>query len=185
MTSDEFYQYMLSRFSLSSAEREAYTFLMGAPLYRDYFDYYIFGEYKDYNYFENIGDFFEFLKNWTANGFSPTMFRKDMVLFLPVLLLAAVIWARCAKREKGIRKLPYICFIGQALVLVPELIISTDIWRWVSAALLTQFFVFAVVYLDKNAAVHRLTDQTKLKPAVGGLCFIAAAAYIVFSFTLV
>ncbi|MBQ6066654.1 MAG: hypothetical protein IJK89_07500 [Clostridia bacterium] len=185
MTSDEFYQHMLSRFSLTAAEREAYTFLMGAPIFRNYFDYYIFGQYQGHDYFENIGDFFTFLKNWTSAGFNATMLRKDMILFLPVLLLTAVIWIACARREKGFRKLPYICFIGQALVLVPELIISTDIWRWVSAALLAQFFVFAVVYLDKNAPFHRLADGTKLKPFAGGLAFVAAAVYCVYCLTIV
>ena len=68
---------------------------------------------------------------------------------------------------------------------MPELIISTDIWRWVSAALLAQYFVFAVVYLDKNAPLHRLTDGTKLKPFTGGMVFVAVVAYIVYGLTLV
>lgn len=184
LTSDEFYQHMLSRFSLSSSQMEFLTAIMGGPLYRDYFDYYIFGQYKGYDYFNNIKDFFVFLKNWTSGRFNAEMLLKDIILFIPVFLIASFVWIRCAKREKGIRRLPYICFIGQALVLIPELIISTDIWRWVSATLLTQFFVFAVIYLDKNAPLHRLTDGTKLKPFKGGLAFVAAAAYIVYGLTL-
>lgn len=185
LTSDEFYQHMLSRFSLTSSERGLLTAVMGGPLYRDYFDYYIFGEYKGYDYFNNINDFFVFLKNWTSGRFNAGMLRKDLILFLPVLLIAAVIWIRCAKGEKGIRRLPYVCFIGQALVLIPELIISTDIWRWVSAALLAQFFVFAVVYLDKDAPLHRTADNTKVKPAVGGVFAVCTAAYVIYGLSLV
>ena len=185
MTSEEFYQHMLARFSMTVSQRDALTGIMGAPIYRPYFDFYIFGQYQDYDYFKNIGDFFEFLKNWTIKGFTPGMLYKDLVLFLPVFLLAAVVWGKCAARENGLKKLPYICFVGQALVLVPELIISTDIWRWVSAALLAQFFVFAVVYFDKNAPLHRLTDGTKLKPFTGGMAFVAVVAYIVYGLTLV
>lgn len=184
LTSEEFYQHMLARFSLTVSQRDALTGLMGAPLYRPYFDFYIFGQYQNYDYFKNIGDFFEFLKNWTIKGFDAGMLRKDLVLFLPVLLIAAVIWIRCAKGEKGIRRLPYVCFIGQALVLVPELIISTDIWRWVSAALLAQFFVFAVVYLDKDAPLHQTTDHTKVRPAVGGLLSVGAAVYVIYGLSL-
>ena len=185
LTSEEYYRHMLSRFSLTVSQRDTLTEIMGAPIYRPYFDFYIFGQYRDHDYFKNIGEFFEFLKNWTVKGFAPGMLYKDLVLFLPVFLLAAVVWGRCAAKEKGLKKLPFICFIGQALVLVPVLIISTDIWRWVSAALLTQFFVFAVVYFDKNASIHRLTDGTKLKPLTGGMTFVAAAAYIVYGLTLV
>ena len=184
LTSDEFYQHMLSRFSLTSSEREFLTAVMGGPLYRDYFDYYIFGEYKGYDYFNNINDFFVFLKNWTSGRFNAGMLRKDLILFLPVLLIAAAIWIRCAKGEKGIRRLPYVCFIGQALVLIPELIISTDIWRWVSASLLAQFFVFAVVYLDKDAPLHQAVDNTKVKPAVGGVISVCMAAYVIYGLSL-
>ena len=184
MTSDEYYRHMLSRFSLTVSQRDTLTSLMGAPVYRPYFDFYIFGQYQNYDYFKNIVDFFEFLKNWTVMGFVPGMLYKDLALFLPVFLLAAVLWGKCTRGEKGLKKLPYICFIGQALVLVPELIISTDIWRWVSAALLAQFFVFAVVYLDKDAPLHRVADHTKMKPIpiMGGLA--AAVAYIAYGFTL-
>ncbi len=185
LTSEAFYRHMLSRFSLSASERDFLTFVMGGPLYRDYFDYYIFGEYKGYDYFNNINDFFVFLKNWTSGRFNAGMLRKDLILFLPVLLVTAVIWIRCAKREKGIRRLPYVCFIGQSLVLIPELIISTDIWRWVSAALLAQFFVFAVVYLDKDAPLHRTADNTKVKPAVGGVFAVCTAAYVIYGLSLV
>ncbi len=184
LTSEEFYQHMLARFSLTVSQRDALTGIMGAPIYRPYFDFYIFGQYKDYDYFENIGDFFEFLKNWTIKGFDGGMLYKDLCLFLPVFLFAAVVWGICAFKEKGLKKLPYFCFIGQALVLVPELIISTDIWRWVSAALLSQFFVFATVYFDKGAALHRVADYTKMKPAAAGCCTAAVAAYIVYGLSL-
>lgn len=184
LTPDEFYQHMLSRFTLTSSERELLTAIMGGPLYRDYFDYYIFGQYKGYDYFNNINDFFVFLKNWTSGRFNAGMLRKDLILFLPVLLIAAVVWIRCAKGEKGIRRLPYVCFIGQALVLIPELIISTDIWRWVSAALLAQFFVFAVVYLDKDSPLHRTADHTKVRPAVGGLLSVGAAVCVIYGLSL-
>ena len=184
LTSEEFYQHMLARFSLTVSQRDALTGLMGAPIYRPYFDFYIFGQYQNYDYFKNIGDFFEFLKNWTIKGFDGGMLYKDLCLFLPVFLFAAVIWGICASKEKGLKKLPYLCFIGQALVLVPELIISTDIWRWVSAALLSQFFVFSMVYFDKGAALHRVTDHTKMKPATAGCCTAVVAAYIVYGLSL-
>ena len=184
LTSEEYYQRMLARFNLTVSQRSVLTGIMGAPIYRPYFDFYIFGQYQDYDYFKNIGDFFEFLKNWTIKGFSPGMLYKDLVLFVPVLLLAAAVWGICASKEKGLKKLPYIFFVGQALVLVPELIISTDIWRWVSAALLTQFIVFAMVYFDKNASVHQIVDHTKWKPALCGVCLTATTAYVIFGLSL-
>lgn len=185
MTSDEFYAHMLGRFDITVAQREGYTAVMGAPLFRDYFDYYIFGEYKGQDYFENIGDFFAFLKNWTKNGFNAGMLRKDMALFLPIFLFCVFLWCLCIRQEKGAKKIPYICFIGQALVLVPELIISTDIWRWVAAALISQFAVFFAVYLEKNAVLHSVLAE---KPFTRrGVRFAAVPLfliYAVYGFTL-
>ena len=179
MTSDVFYEHMLSRISMTPTERECYIFLMGRPIFRDYFDYYIFGEYHGDSYYENVGDFFEFLRQWNMSRFSVNSFLKNMVMFLPVFLVLAVIWGKCAAKESSIRKLPYVCFIGQALVLVPELIISTDIWRWVSAALLSQFFVFAVVYFDIRSVVRQILDETRLQTRIVSIAFVAVFTYVV------
>ena len=164
MTSEQFYQHMLSKFDQPYAERELYTAIMGAPIYREYYDYYIFGEFQGDNYMNDFSDFFSFLRNWTVDHFHASDLMKDMALFLPVWIFAAIIWSRCATREKGIRKLPYICFVGQAIVLIPELFISTDSWRWVSAALISQLVVFSVLYFDKDSPLHSVTDGKRIFP---------------------
>lgn len=182
MTSDEFYLHMLSRFDISRFESETLTGIMGAPLYRNYFDYYIFGQYRGNDYFGNISDFFIFLKNWSGNNFNREMFIKDMNIFMPVFMFCAVFWVVCIIREKGIKKLPFIFFIGQALVLVPELIISTDLWRWFSAALISQFTVFFTVYADEGSPLRSAVaaaGQKRPVRAVSAVWLICYSAYAV------
>ena len=185
MTSDEFYLYMLSRLSITKNEKEALTLWMGAPLFRTYFDYYIFGQNEGYDFFHNFSEFFSTLNHLAFSQFNVSMFLRDLVLFSPTYILASVIWGKCAAREKGVRKIPYILFIGQALVLIPELFLSTDIWRWFSATLLTQFFVFAVVYTDKYALVHRIIDKTEISPIVGVAILSVVLCYSFYGVTLV
>ena len=179
MTSEEFYQYLLSRFALTSNEREVYTYLMGAPIFRDYFDFYIFGNYKGTAYFGNMGSFLTFLKDWTYEHFNSVVFRKDMIMFLPAVVFVLVIWGFCLSKEKGVRKLPFLCFIGQVLVLIPALVISTDIWRWVSAALIAQFVVFAVVYTDRKSVLHRVIDNGQKDHRKAA---VAAGAFVIYTY---
>lgn len=184
MNSDGFYQHMLSRFVINRQQRELYTHTMGAPIFRDYFDYYIFGEFQGKNYYQNISDFFDFLLNWRLQQFSLVELLRYLALFVPVWLLLSVVWWRCAAHEKGMRKLPYLCFIGQAFVLVPEIIISTDNWRWFSAALFAQLAVFSVVYLDEDAELHSYVDVLHSKRMIMA-SLIVSITYAVCRFPLV
>lgn len=178
MTADGFYEHMLSRFDINFEQKQAYTMLMGNPLFRGYFDYYIFGIYQGEEYNPLNGDFFEFLKNWTSDRFESRIFINNLILFVPLFIIISVIWIMCMKKVKGVKKLPYIFFIGQALVLVPELIISTDMWRWFSGALITQLVVFSMVYLDKKSVLSDAVNNKKTDPIIKILVFAVFAFYV-------
>lgn len=151
VTSDEFYYRMVERLDMDPARRSANIYqLRGTPIYKDYFDYYIFGEYEGKNYFENTGEFFSFLKNFTEHNFNREMFRTELAVFLPFFIVFCILWFRAMARVKGgMKRFFFFCCAAQSLVLIPEIIISTDIWRWVSAAFISQFCVFIMLYADE------------------------------------
>ena len=62
----------------------------------------------------------------------------------------------CAVKEKGLKRFVFFCFAAQMLVLVPEVMVSTDAWRFITAAFISQFAVFFAVYYDEKSRLNRL-----------------------------
>ena len=184
MTPDEFFLHTAVRFGFISPHQKVDLSKTLIPIYRDYLDYHLFGIDHGENYSVDGRTFISHLMQFTGERINVPMLRKDILMFIPVFLLVAIIWIRCAKREKGVRKLPYLCFVAQALVLLPELVISTDAWRWFSAAMIAQFVVFSILYLDQKTSLHQLIDKSFKRPSLGGCAFLSALAFIGFSLSL-
>ena len=184
MTSDEFYLHMASRFDLFSRGQGISPSTTFIPIDRVYLDYYIFGIDHGEDYSRDFETFFGHLIQTVRERTDVSILWNDIVMFIPVFLFVAIIWIWCAKREKGVRKLPYLCFVAQALVLLPELVISTDVWRWFAAAMISQFVVFSILYLDQETTLHQLIDKSFKRPSLGGCAFLAAFAFIGFSLSL-
>lgn len=171
MTADDYYYRMLARLDIDPAVRSANMYqLRGTPIYKDYFDYYIFGKYEGRDHYENTGDFFSFLKNYTVHNTDWKQFEQQLKLFIPVLAVFCLIWFLCMRRTKGIQRFVFFCCAAQSLVLVPELIISTDTWRWVSGAFIAQFAVFFAVYYDRRSVLNGSLIKKKRRQAAAGLC---------------
>lgn len=179
MTSDEFYQYMLSRLVISRWEESINILKMGTPIFKPYFDFYIFGEYDGNYYYQSANNFLSFLKNWAIDNLHAGVLIVDLVLLTGICLVSLLIWSACAVREKGIKRLPYVLFVLQMVVIVPEILLSTDIWRWVATTLISQAAVFSVIYFDKNAAVHPVIDRKRIKPVAAGMWVLCLTAYVV------
>ena len=184
MTSDELFLHMAARFGFIAPDQKVDLSKTLIPIYRNYFDYHLFGIDHGEKYSVDVKTFISHLMQFTGERINVPMLRKDVLMFIPVFLFVAVIWIWCAKREKGVRKLPYLCFVAQALTLLPELVISTDVWRWFAAAMIAQFVVFSILYLDKETALHQLIDKSFKRPSLGGCAFLAAFAFIGFSLSL-
>ena len=157
MTSDEFYEHMLRRLDMNPVMRRAnLTALHGVPIYKDYFDFYIFGEYKGDNYYEQSGDYVSFMKDF-ANAFSDKEKLNECLLqFLPFFLIFLAIWISCIVKSKGMKRFVFFCCAAQSVALLFALFVSTDYWRWISAALISQFMVFLTVFNDKNQVLFEV-----------------------------
>lgn len=184
MTSDEFYLHMAVRFGVIPPNQPVDLSKVLIPIDRVYLDYYLFGDDHGVDYSKDFGTLLDHLIEFAREHTNISMFWDNILMFVPVFLIIAVIWFWCAAREKGIRKLPYFCFIAQALVLFPGLLISTDVWRWFSAAMIAQFVVFSILYLDKETTLHQLIDKSFKRPSLGGCAFLSAFAFIGFSLSL-
>lgn len=184
MTADEFFDHMISRFDATTEEMGRYTLLMGAPIFREYFDYNIFGENPTYGTFETPAEFLAMMRTWAATHFSARQFWASFSVAAGVLVIPLVFWVICAIREKGWRRVPYLGFAAQTLVLIPVLLLSTDIWRWMMAAMISQMSVFIAVYLDGDAVLHGITDNKRIPPVIVTLLLFGAVAYSSYCITL-
>ena len=165
LTEDEFYYNMLRRFQTDPVTRSANIYKMGTPIYKEFFDTHLFGHidfspqlFGDHAMSFSYNNPFEYLKLvLTAPTLgSPAEWMKEFILLIPGTFVLTAIWVICVIREKKGKRFVYICCAAQFMVLFPEIIISTDGWRFISATFIAQFAVFFAVYCDKDSDVNQL-----------------------------
>lgn len=101
-------------------------------------------------------------------------------------LLFIIFWAVNAvliKREKGKKKLPFIAACVMPLAIIPELILSSDTWRWVAGTVFSLFLVLFGFYIMNVPSLKKLfSDMKKLRPPVKYLITAVLVIYIVLCF---
>ena len=165
LTESEFYYDMLRRFRTDPATRSANLYKMGTPIYKEYFDAHLFGHAdftenlfgeEAYSFtYDNVWDYIRSMLV-IARSLGQSDWGKELTPFLPVAAVFCVIWGACAVKEKRGKRFVYLCCIAQMLVVIPEMIASSDLWRFVSAAFIAQFAVFFTIYRDRDSALNRL-----------------------------
>lgn len=167
LTESEFYYGMLRRFRTDPVTRSSNIYRMGTPIYKEYFDAHLFG-HADFteNLFGEEAYSFAYDSVWgyirsmliIAKSLGQSDWSKELVPFLPVALLFCVIWVLCMVKAKGKpgERFVYFCCAVQMLVLIPDMIASSDLWRFISAAFISQFSVFFVIYYDQGSVLNRL-----------------------------
>ena len=172
LTSDEFYNVMAAKLNITeNAAAKLQNLYNGNLLYRYYFDFYIFGEYEGPANFGDPKNFLSFLSNYRkAHAFTGAC-KTFLPFVLPPLILFAGLWICCMLKEKGIRKLPYLSFIGIMIVLIPTLIISTDAWRFTAAVLISQFAILFTLYRDSNSVLHDVLHSRVLRNRIAAVVF--------------
>ena len=179
-TPDEFFERMAARFDISvGARARLESLLNGSVVFRDYFDYYIFGYYEgDYYYGSGIS-FIDFLRRDRISRTDTALYFKYFAYTFPVFVAFIVFWLICSYRQKGSRRIPYVVFACVTLALFPELFISSDVPRWVSATLTCQFALLFAVYLNGDAMVRTVLGGSEKKALVQkSACVACAVVYI-------
>ena len=179
-TADEFYHRMVSRFDVTPGMRGRLENIMnGNTVFRDYFDYYIFGYNEGTYYYGSGGSFIDFLRRDRQSRVTASLYAKYFAYTLPVFLAFFILWMICVSRQKGSRRLPYLAFACIPLALFPELFISSDVPRWMSATLTCQFAVLFAVFRQGDTTVREILRGSEGKIFVRKLvCILCAAVYI-------
>ncbi|MBE6716648.1 MAG: hypothetical protein E7573_06985 [Ruminococcaceae bacterium] len=144
---------MIEHVKLKSDPESVYVF-------EDYLKFYLYDIYKG-EQFTDTGASLSELIRINLGLTEPSVYIKYL-LFISVILI--IFWAICGiliKREKGKHKLPFIAAAVMPFALVPELILSSDVWRWVASTVLCQFFVLFAFYLMNVPSVTKLLEDIK------------------------
>ena len=183
MTREELYAYMESKYELTVMEEIHMRRIFGGNLFfRDYLDVYLFNRDLFTEEFGNANNALGYIRTGVRNYVGLSVYLKYISLFLPLYAVFAALWGACMKKARGLKKLPFIVFIGMPVTLLPAFYMSTDVWRWTSASIISQLCVLFALYRIEDAAlmevVHCETLRKRpVKIALGVLC----AAYIAYA----
>lgn len=180
MNLEEFHEYILSRLKLTGVEEIRLQRLYGERMFPlDFFEGYFFGSLEDVNARTDFSQLIDMMLRPLRNA-SRDIYAGYLIATLPYLAIFTVLWAVCAKYKKGKEKIPFVCFILIQFVMAVGVLISTDLWRWTSAAMISQFGVlYFVLLVKKDRTVSDVTGSVFLKKwwvaalaAAGGIIYV-------------
>ncbi len=150
--------------SMNSAEMIEYVKSKTDPesvyVFEDYLNYYLFDIMKGEQMTSTGASLFELIKI-NISLTRPSVYIKYLLFISVLLLIFWAVWGVLIKREKGKYKLPFIAAAIMPFALIPELILSSDVWRWIASTVLCQFLTLFAFYLMKVPSVTKLIDDTK------------------------
>ena len=183
MTRDELYPYLESKYALTAMEEIHMRRIWNGELFfHDYIDIYLFNIDMDTGMLGNSDSALGFLRNGVGSYLSPSLYLKYAAVFFPLFTAFAALWIACMKKMGGAKKLPYIVFVGMPVTLLPACYMSTDVWRWVSASIISQLCVLFALYRVGDKALLAVIHSEKMQktPVKIVLC-VLFAAYIVYA----
>lgn len=181
MTGPEFHEYMLSRLVLTFGEKGKLQRLFGANLFPyDFFEIYFFSNRDGAELKPITPDrFLEIFHNYLKEMTSAEYYLKYAAMLLPFFFILAVFWLVCAKKAKGAKKLPFICFAGIESVFFAACVFSTDLYRYGAAAMIAQVALMTGMFVKKDGTFRSLLDAPLFrKKWFIALALLAGAAYI-------
>lgn len=182
MTGEEFHAYLLSRLKLMGVEEIRLRKMFGDNLFPfNFFEVYFFdkGNGAQEVLPTTSGKYLETFYDYLENSFSVGFYLKYAAALLPLIVLFSVFWIACAKREKGIKKLPFIAFAGVQAVFFAACVFSNDLYRWGASMLISQISLLLVMLVKKDETVEGVLDSPFLRSKKFMICALCAGAALV------
>lgn len=183
MTSDELYDYMASKYALTPIEEiHVRNLFDGNLFFRVYMDCYLFNKDRSLNQLAGVKEELELIRREVIGYVGTSVYIKYAAVFLPLFAAFAVLWIACMKKARGAKKLPFFVFMCMPVTLIPSNLMSSDVWRWTSAAIICQLCVLFALYKTGDSALMDVINSEKLrKKPVMLICGILAVVYIAFA----
>ena len=183
MNRPEFHEYLLSRLNLTGVEEIRLKARSNGELFPfEFYEGYFYGTLESDTATTGFGLLIEKMLEPLQKA-PKGIYAGYLTVSLPVLFLFDLLWAACAKRKKGKDRIPFVFFILIQAVMAVGVCISTDLWRWTRAAMISQVgLLFFSAIVKKDETVNDILSAALLKkwwiaaPAVA-----AGIVYVVFT----
>lgn len=179
MTSEEFAAHLLDKFALTKMESIHFCREFGEyPFYYRGIEYYLFRKDRYREEYTSFVDFFGSIRE-EVSRIAPSVYVRYFIAFLPILIVFTLLWVSCMRKVRGTAKLPYLVFIGTFIMVPVGCFSSTDVWRWVSAGIITQYaLLFALFRQNDRALLETLQSSLLKRRSVRILLAVSGAVYI-------
>ncbi len=164
MNAEELYAYMCGKFS--DYRRWG--------LFEEYFTYYIYGDFQGEN-FSNPLAFVRFLVEYNLERVSTYSLLGYAAGILPLVFFTEYFWLRMFRHARGEKKLPYLVFALQPLILIATLATSTDNGRLFGASIFSNFALLYVTCRNEDDLLYPTAKKAE-KPVWLILALAAMAA---------
>ncbi len=168
MDADAFYNHMCSRFS----DYRSWG------LFKDYFTFYIYGDYEGVNYSAPM-DFVRFLLNHSLTRLEPGRLACYAAATVPLWAVLEYLWICAFRKSEKEKKLPWLVFMLQPLVFAAGVIASTDTARWAGNVWFADFALLAVALRHDGDLLYPAADRLKKKPLLLLFCAVMLAGYAI------
>jgi|GEM_PF-1983896 len=168
MDADEFYDHLCGRFS--DYRRWG--------LFKDYFTFYIYGDYEGVNY-SNPADFVRFLLNHSLTRLEPRRLLCYAAALLPFWGVLEYLWVYAFRHSEKEKKLPWLVFMLQPLVFIVGVIASTDTARWAGNEWFTNFALLFAALRHDGELLYTASDRLKKKPLLLLFCAVMLTGYAI------
>lgn len=104
------------------------------------------------------------------------------LIAVPIMAVFCLIWIMCIRREKKkSRRFVYACFMLSMLFIPVCCLLSTDLIRWISAGVLTQFGLCFYMFYAHDEAFEKTVEKFKKFFTENKIAFIAL--FVAYAFT--
>lgn len=129
-------------------------------IYDDYLSYYLYDVYKGTQMADTATSLTELIKI-NRELIDIENHIQYLLFAAPVIIIFWAVNALLIKRSAGKDRLPFMAACLVPFALIPELILSSDAWRWIACTVLSLFFILFAYYLMKIPAFEKLTNDIK------------------------
>lgn len=152
-------------------------------IYDDYLMYYIYDIFKGTQMTDSASSL-SALININGELRKPVATLQYLLFISLIALIFWTVMIILAKKEKDVKKkLPYIAACVMPFALVPELILSSDTWRWIASTTYCLFYVLFALYLMNPPVLSELSEKMKkMKPAGKTVISVILLAYFAYCF---
>ena len=179
------YLMFFSKYHVKMDASELYSYMCGKftdyrswGLFEEYFTYYIYGDYDGANY-SNPADFVKYLLGVSFKNMNLNSMLGYAATLVPAYGLLEYFWIYIFRRTEKKKRLAYLVFMLQPLVVIASFIASTDNARWAGASFFSNFALLFTEIRNEEPLLYEAARKLKSPRIILIISAVFLAGYII------